>query len=67
MLDLNILKNIVKVLGRDDKKSILKVSGEILKVLPKLATSTVIESLPNNLPMVTVHNINWGMGCRPGA
>lgn len=57
MVDLKLVSNIVKVLGRDEKQSILVVGSELKNLLPNLSTSSVIEIIKKKIPMVTKPNL----------
>jgi len=52
MFDLKLIKNEVKVLAKDEKKTILVAGSELVKFIPKLNNSFSIQSIPNRVPMV---------------
>lgn len=52
MIDLKLIKAEVKVLAKDDKKSILVVGPALVKLIPKLENSFSIQAIPNRIPMV---------------
>jgi len=52
MTDLKLIKSEVKVLAKDEKKSILVVGPALVKLIPQLETSFSIQSIPNRIPMV---------------
>jgi hypothetical protein len=52
MLDLKLIKIEVKVLAKDEKKTILVAGPILVKLIPKLNTSFSIQALPNRIPMI---------------
>jgi len=52
MIDLKLIKNEVKVLAKDEKRSIFVAGSVLVKLIPKLKTSFTIQALPNRIPMI---------------
>jgi DNA-dependent RNA polymerase len=52
MIDLKLIKIEVKVLAKDEKKTILVAGPILVKLIPKLNTSFSIQALPNRIPMI---------------
>jgi hypothetical protein len=54
MLDLKLIKAEVKILAKDDKKSILVAGPELFQSIPKLKTSFSILTVPNRIPRIAL-------------
>jgi DNA-directed RNA polymerase len=52
MLDLKLIKSELKVLARDDKRSILVAGVGLSNSLPKIKTTFSLLSLPHRIPMI---------------
>nr|QWO71370.1 RNA polymerase [Termitomyces sp. T123] len=52
MMDSKLINVEIKVLAKDEKKSILVAGSDLVKLIPKLKTSFSIQALPNRIPMI---------------
>jgi len=57
MIDLKLIKSEVKVLSKNEKKSILVVGPALVKLIPKLNIPFSIQILPNRIPMIVPGNL----------
>lgn len=65
MIDLKLIKIEVKVLAKDEKKTILVAGPILVKLIPKLNTSFSIQALPNRIPMIVPGKLYKLSGAAP--